>query len=41
MGLVDDKQRCPLCFGKRCKDLMFPALKKAGEELAPAAFGIL
>lgn len=42
MGLVDDKQWCPLCLGKRCKDLMFAALKKAGEEeLAPAAFGIL
>lgn len=44
MGLLDDKQVCLLCFGKRCKDLMFPALKKTQKKQveknleAPAAF---
>lgn len=43
MGLVNDKRACPVSLGKRCKDVRFLALKKAGgEELfeALAAFEI-
>ena len=34
MGLVNDKQTHPVSFGKRCKDVMFLALKKQVEKSA-------